>query len=194
MCQCQPGFVGKHCEVQQSVCMSSPCQNGGQCRATHTTYECQCVSGYTGTNCEVRNTTHTRITSLSFSLFFSLLCLFQFSPVSLVLRLFFLSSSFSFLSTSTFCLFSRFYFSFLVYFFFPSFFPLTFVLLFLHVDLAPFSLPFFLTPFLLLFLSLHLTFPVLHLSLDHLHFCPPPLFSFSFSHCVFIVPSFFHLP
>ncbi|TSV02075.1 Protein jagged-1 [Bagarius yarrelli] len=53
-CTCQPGFVGKHCEVQQSVCMSSPCQNGGHCHATHTTYECQCVNGYTGTNCEVQ--------------------------------------------------------------------------------------------------------------------------------------------
>lgn len=29
-----------------------PCQNGGQCKNTHGSYECTCKPGYTGKDCE----------------------------------------------------------------------------------------------------------------------------------------------
>lgn len=127
VCQCQPGFVGKHCEVQQSVCASSPCQNGAQCVATHTSYQCQCVTGYTGTHCEVSNThtrTYTHTISPSFSshsplpelltFFLSLIFFYSLSSSS------FFSSTSLYHSVSLFYSFLSHYFHFLTVFFSPS--------------------------------------------------------------------------
>ncbi|XP_046564355.1 sushi, nidogen and EGF-like domain-containing protein 1 [Haliotis rubra] len=41
------------------ACSSTPCQNGGSCATSGSSYACTCLSGYTGTNCEVTTTTAT---------------------------------------------------------------------------------------------------------------------------------------
>lgn len=52
-CQCPPGFVGTHCEIQRNKCDSRPCQNGGRCHAVLDGFVCQCPPQFAGQLCEV---------------------------------------------------------------------------------------------------------------------------------------------
>lgn len=53
-CLCQPGFMGRHCELQRNRCSSSPCRNGGRCHTLLDGFICKCPSGFSGSTCEVR--------------------------------------------------------------------------------------------------------------------------------------------
>jgi len=51
MCECTPGFSGKHCE--ENICLPNPCQHGGTCQpVSGVIYKCICKPGFTGKNCE----------------------------------------------------------------------------------------------------------------------------------------------
>lgn len=53
-CVCNVGYTGQYCETE-TICISSPCENGGTCQANQfdvSTFSCQCAPGYTGNNCE----------------------------------------------------------------------------------------------------------------------------------------------
>lgn len=52
-CQCPPGFVGTHCEIQRNKCDSEPCQNGGRCHAVLDGFVCECLPEFGGQLCEV---------------------------------------------------------------------------------------------------------------------------------------------
>lgn len=52
-CQCTPGFVGNHCEIQRNKCASNPCQNGGRCHVVLDSFVCECMPDYAGMLCEV---------------------------------------------------------------------------------------------------------------------------------------------
>lgn len=52
-CQCPPGFVGTHCEIQRNKCASNPCQNGGRCHVVLDSFVCECISDFAGMLCEV---------------------------------------------------------------------------------------------------------------------------------------------
>lgn len=58
-CQCPPGFMGTHCEIQRNKCDSKPCQNGGQCHAVLDSFVCQCPPEFGGQLCEVSLMFHT---------------------------------------------------------------------------------------------------------------------------------------
>jgi hypothetical protein len=54
LCVCPDGYYGKFCENEQDNCCKKPCQNGGTCTSTPTSYSCQCPVGYSGKSCELR--------------------------------------------------------------------------------------------------------------------------------------------
>ena len=48
-----------HYVVDVDECVSSPCQNGGNCTDGVNGYTCFCAKGYTGNNCETGMSTDT---------------------------------------------------------------------------------------------------------------------------------------
>ena len=48
-----------HYVVDVDECVSSPCQNGGNCTDAVNGYTCVCVEGYTSNNCETSRSTYT---------------------------------------------------------------------------------------------------------------------------------------
>ena len=53
VCQCPPGFLGKHCEINVDECANNPCTNSGTCSDLINDFACECVPGYSGKKCEV---------------------------------------------------------------------------------------------------------------------------------------------
>ena len=52
-CICRPGYVGKHCEIDNDDCASGPCQHSGVCTDLVDNYSCDCQNtGFRGRNCE----------------------------------------------------------------------------------------------------------------------------------------------
>lgn len=45
-CECTPGYVGEHCELDYNDCEENKCQNGGQCIDAINGYTCVCPEGY----------------------------------------------------------------------------------------------------------------------------------------------------
>ena len=53
VCSCVTGWGGDVCDVKQSGCDSSPCQNGGQCAvASGADHTCTCTPNYGGVDCQ----------------------------------------------------------------------------------------------------------------------------------------------
>nr|XP_039258935.1 sushi, nidogen and EGF-like domain-containing protein 1 [Styela clava] len=52
-CICQPGYVGKYCEINVNECLLRPCANGGKCFDLSNDFYCQCQRGFTGRYCDV---------------------------------------------------------------------------------------------------------------------------------------------
>ncbi|XP_076325413.1 terribly reduced optic lobes isoform X10 [Tachypleus tridentatus] len=52
-CDCQSGFRGDNCEIEEDPCyVLQPCKNGGTCIGTDNSYKCICPLGFAGTVCE----------------------------------------------------------------------------------------------------------------------------------------------
>uniref|UniRef100_A0A0N5BUC2 Cubilin n=1 Tax=Strongyloides papillosus TaxID=174720 RepID=A0A0N5BUC2_STREA len=52
MCDCKPGYIGKYCERELSMCDSNPCQNNGRCENYKGIFKCSCPLGYSGDRCQ----------------------------------------------------------------------------------------------------------------------------------------------
>nr|DBA25969.1 TPA: hypothetical protein GDO54_010287 [Pyxicephalus adspersus] len=52
LCDCQKGYIGKHCELEMNECLSEPCKNGGSCQDLAGGFLCTCPEGYIGAQCE----------------------------------------------------------------------------------------------------------------------------------------------
>ena len=46
--------AGQNCDLIDSLCHSSPCQNNGTCAGTMTNYTCSCPFEWKGSNCETQ--------------------------------------------------------------------------------------------------------------------------------------------
>ncbi|KAM9733934.1 protocadherin Fat 3a [Menidia menidia] len=51
-CSCNPRYTGKTCEMEVTVCVPNPCQNGGVCKHIGNAFLCSCRRGFTGLVCE----------------------------------------------------------------------------------------------------------------------------------------------
>ena len=45
-------WKGPDCTEPVDFCMSSPCENGGECQSNESGYHCTCANGWTGSQCE----------------------------------------------------------------------------------------------------------------------------------------------
>ncbi len=47
-CDCEPGWVGKNCDLDRNDCLPSPCQNAGTCFDQLNGFICKCRQGFRG--------------------------------------------------------------------------------------------------------------------------------------------------
>lgn len=47
-CDCEPGWSGASCDVNNNECESNPCVNGGTCKDMTSGYVCACREGFSG--------------------------------------------------------------------------------------------------------------------------------------------------
>lgn len=47
-CDCEPGWVGKNCDIDRNDCLPSPCQNAGTCIDQLNGFTCKCRQGFRG--------------------------------------------------------------------------------------------------------------------------------------------------
>lgn len=45
-CDCTPGYVGEHCDIDFDDCQDNKCKNGAQCTDAVNGYTCICPEGY----------------------------------------------------------------------------------------------------------------------------------------------------
>ncbi|PKU30399.1 slit 2 hypothetical protein [Limosa lapponica baueri] len=46
LCDCTPGYVGEHCDIDFDDCQDNKCKNGAQCTDAVNGYTCICPEGY----------------------------------------------------------------------------------------------------------------------------------------------------
>uniref|UniRef100_A0A8C6XMQ4 Neurogenic locus notch homolog protein 1 n=1 Tax=Naja naja TaxID=35670 RepID=A0A8C6XMQ4_NAJNA len=52
-CNCDAGWSGTNCDINNNECESNPCVNGGTCKDMTSSYICTCQEGFSGHNCQV---------------------------------------------------------------------------------------------------------------------------------------------
>lgn len=50
-CDCEPGWVGRNCDLDRNDCLPSPCQNAGTCIDKLNGFTCKCRQGFIGKSC-----------------------------------------------------------------------------------------------------------------------------------------------